>query len=87
MQEPELLFEWDEGNREHIARHRISPREAEEVILRDPLDIELQHEGVEERLLHLGETARGRILQIVTTWRQGRVRVLSAWDAPQQLKH
>jgi uncharacterized DUF497 family protein len=77
MQEPELLFEWDEGNREHIARHRISPREAEEVI----------HEGVEERLLHLGETARGRILQIVTTWRQGRVRVLSAWDAPQQLKH
>jgi uncharacterized DUF497 family protein len=40
----------------------------------------------EERLLHLGQTKKGRILQLVTTWRKGTVRVISAWDAPKQLK-
>jgi uncharacterized DUF497 family protein len=42
--------------------------------------------GAEERLLQLGETATGRILQLLTTWRGGKVRVISAWDAPRQLK-
>jgi hypothetical protein len=26
------------------------------------------------------------VLQLVTTWRGGKVRVISAWDAPKQLK-
>ena len=40
----------------------------------------------EERLQQLGETNNGRILQLVTTWRGGKVRVISAWDAPKKLK-
>ncbi len=89
MNTPVLLFEWDEANRAHIARHDVTPKEAEEVILGRPLDVELQtdeNDCEEERLLQLGETAKGRVLQVVTTWRRGRVRVVSAWDAPKQDK-
>jgi uncharacterized DUF497 family protein len=84
-----LIFEWDEANIEHIARHAVTPQEAEEVVLGEPLDIELQiAEGSdeEERLVQIGTTAKGRILQLLTTWRKGKARVISAWDAPKQLK-
>jgi uncharacterized DUF497 family protein len=72
-----------------VARHGITPGEAEEVVLGACLDMELEvaeENNGEERLQQLGETAAGRILQLVTTWRLGRVRVISAWDAPRQLK-
>jgi uncharacterized protein len=84
-----LIFDWDDDNRSHIAKHGVTPEEAEEVILGDPLDTEMQIAGginSEERLLQLGETAKGRVLQLLTTWRSGRARVISAWDAPRQLK-
>ena len=82
-----MYFDWDEANRGHVSQHDVTPEEAEEVVLGDPLDIEMQESnGDEERLLQLGQTERGRILQLVTTWRNGKVRVISAWDAPKQLK-
>jgi uncharacterized DUF497 family protein len=84
-----LTFDWDDANRDHLARHNVTPQEAEEVVQNDPLDTELQTaEGnsEEERLLQLGETSKGRILQLLTTWRDGKVRVISGWDAPKQLK-
>jgi uncharacterized DUF497 family protein len=89
MQHKALVFDWDEANLSHIARHNVTLQETEEVVLGDPLDTELQTvegSGEEERLLQLGETAKGRILQLLTTWRGGQVRVISAWDAPKQLK-
>jgi uncharacterized DUF497 family protein len=90
MKQDSLEFDWDEGNLTHIARHGVTRDEAEQVVLRDPLDIELQVAELaepEERLLQVGQTARGRILQLLTTWRNGKVRVISAWDdVPKQLK-
>jgi len=38
----DLAFEWDDANRDHIARHQVSPEEAERVIDNDPLDIEAE---------------------------------------------
>ncbi len=32
------MFDWDEANLEHIARHGVSREEAEQVILNDPVD-------------------------------------------------
>ncbi len=84
-----LSFDWDTANLDHIAKHNVTQEEAEQVILGDPLDTELQvTDGShgEERLLQLGETAKGRILQLLTTWRDGKVGVISAWEAPKQLK-
>ena len=89
MNSQSLNFDWDDANRDHLARHGVKLQEAEEVVLGDPLDIEMQTaegSGEEERLLQIGETAKGRILQLLTTWRGGQVRVISAWDAPKQLK-
>jgi len=83
------MFDWDEANRDHLAQHNVKQEEAEQAILGDPLDIEMQVAepcNNEERLLQIGETAKGRILQLLTTWRGGKVRVISAWDAPKQLK-
>lgn len=84
-----LVFDWDAANLDHIAKHEITQEDAEQAILGDPLDIEMQivdGGNGEERLLQIGETAKGRILQLLTTWRGGRVRVISAWDAPKQLR-
>jgi uncharacterized DUF497 family protein len=84
-----LSFDWDDANREHLARHSVTPQEAEEVVLGAPLDIELQlaeGSGGEERMLHVGETRKGRILELVSTWRDGKARIISAWDAPRQSK-
>ncbi|MGD0788412.1 MAG: BrnT family toxin [Terracidiphilus sp.] len=89
MESKPLLFDWDVANLAHIAQHNITQEEAEQVLLGFPLDMELQiadESNGEERLLQIGETASGRILQLVTTWRDGKVRVISAWDAPKQLK-
>jgi uncharacterized protein len=84
-----LNFDWDEGNLAHIAQHGITREEAEQSLLGHLLDIELQIDETtvsEERLLQIGETAKGRILQLLTTWRDNKVRVISAWDAPKQVK-
>lgn len=89
MPDESLAFDWDEGNLDHVVKHNVTQEEAEQAIRGDSLDIEMQFaEGGdnEERLLQIGETANGRILQLLTTWRNGRVRVISAWDAPKQLK-
>ncbi len=89
MQDDRLAFDWDEANLAHIARHDVTQEEAEQVVLGEPLDMEMQFaEGGsgEERFLQLGETTSRRILQLLTTWRGGKVRVISAWDAPKQLQ-
>jgi uncharacterized protein len=89
MNDAALSFEWDGANLSHIAKHDVTQQEAEQVVLGEPLDTELQiadGRDAEERLLQIGETAKGRILQLLTTWRDGKVRVISAWDAPKQLK-
>jgi uncharacterized DUF497 family protein len=89
MKDHALLFDWDESYRDHLAQHNVQQEEVEHAILGDPLDIEMQvveQSNGEERLLQIGETAKGRILQLLTTWRGGKVRVISPWDAPKQLK-
>jgi len=89
MSSRSLDFDWDDANLANIAKHGITMEEAEQAFVKDPLDMELQIAdtfNAEERLQQLGETAKGRILQLVTTWRSGKVRVISAWDAPKQLK-
>jgi len=73
-----LEFDWDDANLEHLRRHNVISAEAEQALSGDSLDIELQIEEEsdgEERLLQLGSTEAGRIVQLVTTWRGEKVRV------------
>lgn len=82
---PAFEFDWDEANQRHIARHGVEPREAQEVILNDPIDLGLELVGGEERDLSLGATNAGRILLVVTTWRGERVRVVTAFEPAKRL--
>ncbi len=81
-----LVFDWDEGNSKHIAEHGIMPKEAEQVVINDPIDLTFQVIGEEERTLQVGQTDKGRILIVVTTWRDHKVRVVTAFPAPKQLR-
>ena len=73
-------FDWDKANIGHLARHGVLPEEADQVILNDPLDLGMEIVEGEERYLNLGATLRGRVLLVVTTWREERVRVVTAFE-------
>ena len=76
-----LIFEWDEVNIAHIARHGVETNEAEQVILNRPVDLNSELRNGEERFPHIGETNLGRILVVVTTMVGEKVRVVTAWPA------
>jgi uncharacterized DUF497 family protein len=83
----DLPFEWDDANRTHIARHQVSPGEAEQVIDNDPLDLEAETVDGEQRITSVGSTDQGRFLLVVTTLRRSRIRVITAFPAPRNLIH
>ena len=82
---PEIDFHWDAANINHIARHHVSTEETEQVILNDPLDLGMEIVEGEERYVNLGATAQGRVLLVVTTWREDRVRVVTAFEPIKRL--
>jgi uncharacterized DUF497 family protein len=74
-------FERDANNIGHIARHDVKPEEAEQVLLNDPIALDIQFdEGEEERWPYIGETATGRILRVVITLRGEQIRVVTAFE-------
>jgi uncharacterized DUF497 family protein len=75
------MFIWDAPNTAHIARHKISREEAEQVIQNDPLDLDRQFHNGEERFVQLGETLAGRLLFVVVTERNDQLRVVTAFQA------
>lgn len=87
--EPNLIkrvneFEWDKGNTDkNFLKHNVSNEECEEVffdnqkrLYRDAL-----HSDKESRSIIFGKTKRGRLLFIVFTVRNEKIRVISARDA------
>ena len=85
MYGPEMEFDWDEANIGHVARHGVLPEEAEQVILNDPVDLGMEIVEGEARYLNLGATVQGRVLLVVTTWREDRVRVVTAFEPIKRL--
>jgi uncharacterized DUF497 family protein len=76
------LFDWDDANINHIAEHNVAPEEAEEVLLGDPLEMGFEKSDAgEDRWSYVGETMRGRVLQVVITTRGERIRVVTAFKA------
>lgn len=78
-----LQFEWDSGNSEKNKRgHDVEDWECEEVFF-DPKKVILKdklHSGQEERFVLLGKTRQERLLYLVFTVRNQKVRVISARD-------
>jgi len=81
----EIEFDWDDANVGHVARHNVQPDEAEQVILNAPVDVGMEVVEGEERYLNLGATFQDRVLLVVTTWREDRVRVVTAFEPIKRL--
>jgi hypothetical protein len=47
----DLGFDWDRANIGHMARHGVTPAEAEQVMLNIPVEIDYQVIGGEERFV------------------------------------
>ncbi len=80
------FFDWDEANRDHIARHKVTPTEAEEVSLGFPLELDSYIIDGELRVEEVGQTSAGRILKIVSIERERKTRIVTAFDAPYNVK-
>ncbi|HUX87513.1 MAG TPA: BrnT family toxin [Chloroflexota bacterium] len=76
------MFDWDDGNVDHVRDHGIEPEEAEEALL-DPraLGVGVYNVRGEQRQGALGSTENGRILFVVFTERHRQPRVITARDA------
>lgn len=78
-------FEWDGGNRtKSSTKHAVTTIETEEVFSLGqaaPLGIQVSPKVPEERMAIVGVTTSGRILHIVFTIRNGKVRPISARSA------
>lgn len=77
-----MIFEWDDANVEHIARHGIEPEEVEGAMT-DPkrLPAGAYNTPAERRWSIIGATEDGRILCVIYTTRGKRFRVVTARDA------
>jgi uncharacterized DUF497 family protein len=77
----DIEFEWDDENREHLAAHKVTPSEFEYVLTNNAVDLGYELIEKEERYRSVGPTARGRLLTVVWTVRNGRVRAVTAFSA------
>ena len=76
------MFEWDQGNADHIAEHRVSTAEVEEALLdRRRIFDEASQTSDEQRWAVIGATEAGRVLFVVFTRRGRLFRVVTARDA------
>jgi uncharacterized DUF497 family protein len=74
-----MTFECDAENRKHIARHGITPEEVEEAVRIEPLEADVQYHESEERVLCFGRTKSGRLLTVLYTERNHKIRVVTAY--------
>lgn len=77
----ELIFEWDYNkDRSNIRKHGVSFKEAR-TIFWDPLSFtteDVSHSIDEQRFLIIGMSDRGRLLALIYTEREERIRIISA---------
>jgi len=76
-------FEWDEGNKiKNLTKHKVSQDECEETFFDPSREVQkdLLHSIGEERYILLGYTKYKRLLYIVFTIRNTKIRVISARD-------
>lgn len=77
-------FIWDKGNiTKNWDSHKVLSSEAEETFFNKPLKLfpDIKHTFVGEvRFQILGKTNQGRLLSVVFTIRQNKIRVISARD-------
>ena len=77
-------FGWDEHNERHLAKHKITRSDAEDVLSGNHILLEYQMEGGEQRWIAVGSTRAGRILNIVFAVRGEVMRPITGWAADKE---
>lgn len=83
---PGVSFDWDEENVSHLALHRITPSEVEELFRNDPAIRGHQVVDGEDRWTSVGATKSLRVLVVVFTVRDEKIRPITGWDADRRTK-
>jgi uncharacterized DUF497 family protein len=81
-----MEFDWDTENTNHLKLHHVRRTEAEQVLRNDPIAVQYQEHGGEERVLVLGQTNAGRLLALVYTERKTKIRVVTAYAMSKRLE-
>ena len=76
------VYDWDEANEEHVALHGLEPYEVEEA-MEDPKRVSFSAYNApsERRYSIVGATVGGRIIRVIYTLRNDKIRAITAWDA------
>lgn len=74
------VFDWDRHNLKKIKAHGIDAAEVEQALSISPIPIYEQNADGESRYIYYGETASLRLLAVVLTERNGRIRVITAYE-------
>ncbi len=79
-----LTFEWDEAKaRENFRKYKV-PFDEGKTILNDPLLLtypDIDSSEIEERYINIGLSAKNRILVLIHTEREGKIRIVSCRKA------
>ncbi len=76
-----IEYDWDSENKKHLAAHKVVPAEIEQLLNSEPLDLTFEVVANEERYRSVGITNRGRLLTVVWTIRDGKIRAITAFPA------
>ena len=76
-----IEFDWDDENKKHLDAHKVAPAEFEQLLYNDPIDLNFEMIDNEERYRSVGLTNGGRMLSVVWTIRNGKVRAITAFPA------
>ena len=74
------MFDWDRHNLKKIKAHRVNADEVEQALSIRPILIYEQDAAGEPRYVYYGETASLRMLAVVLTERNDKIRVITAYD-------
>jgi uncharacterized protein len=79
-----LTFEWDEAKaRENLRKHKV-PFDESKTIFNDPFLLtyqDIDSSETEDRFINIGLSAKNRVLVLIHTEKQGRIRIISCRKA------
>lgn len=78
-----MEFDWDEDNTTHVAEHGFTRSQVEEVFASEAQlvsdDYTHREDNGEHRFRAIGFTNQGLLLAVAYTWRDGRIRPITAF--------
>jgi uncharacterized DUF497 family protein len=74
------VFDWDRHNLKKILSHGVEVSEVEQALSISPVIVYGQDADGESRYVYYGETASLRLLAVVLTERDGKIRVITAYE-------